>query len=128
MTSQTITLRSYRNLRAYRRASALASDIFWITRRFPRDGQNTLSDQMRRHAHAIPEAIARGWHQRHDPCAFTRELDVALNACHQLSHWLNVAKACQCLTMDEHHALMARKKELHSTIAQLRARCGMLCE
>ncbi len=128
MTSQTITLRSYRNLRAYRRASALASDVFWITRRFPRNGQNTLSDQLRRHAHAIPDAIARGWHERHDPCAFAQALDAALNACLQLSHWLNVAKACQCLTADEHHALMARKKEVRLTLTQLRARSRMLCE
>ncbi len=127
MEPQALIQRSYRNLRAYRRACALASDLFWITRRFPRAGQHTLTDQLRRMAEAVPEHIVRGWSSRHDACAFMEHLNAARQASDQLSHWLNVAKACQYLTPDEHEVLLARKAEVEQTILRLQQRCALRC-
>lgn len=127
MEPQTLIQRSHHNLRAYRRACALSSDLFWLTRRFPRAGQHTLSDQLRRIAEAIPDRVARAWASRPDPCAFVEHLKTARQACAQLDHWLNVARACQCLTPDEYEVLHARTGEVDRTILRLQQRGSLLC-
>ncbi|QXD14472.1 four helix bundle protein [Rhodocaloribacter litoris] len=120
------TLSSHRNLRAYRRAWDLASDLFWLTRRFPGGGRNMIADQLRRHAEAIPEAIGDAWTHRHDATLFHMHLNEALEACRRLALWLEVARACENLSPDEHRILTTRRDRVERLITLLRTRCGQL--
>jgi four helix bundle protein len=51
---------SYRNLIAWRKAMDLVTDIYRVTRAFPRDELYGLTNQLRRAAVSVPSNIAEG--------------------------------------------------------------------
>lgn len=84
--------RSYRDLRVWQEAMALAEICYRQTRGFPRDELFGLTAQIRRAAASIPANIAEGW-GRDSTGAYVQFLRVAQGSCKEL----------------ETHALLAQK-------------------
>lgn len=59
--SAVIKIDSYRQLELWRKAVALVTEIYQITRSFPREELYGLTSQVRRAAISIPANIAEGW-------------------------------------------------------------------
>lgn len=112
--------RTHHNLKAFRRASALASDVCWITRHLPSFAPPTLGEDLRRAARAIPAAIARGWGSRHDAAVFIRQRDRAWQACVRLRFWLSAAFEHGCLTEEQYQVLERRTEEISRLLRRLR--------
>ncbi len=111
--------RPYQNLRVYQYANTLASDLFWITRRFPTHEQFGLTDQLRRTARTILLNVVQGWNMRYTGLAFRNHIDEAQSACARLSLWLDVAHESCYLTDIEHEELQARKTNLQQMLTRL---------
>ena len=111
--------RPYQNLRVYQYANTLASDLFWITRRFPTHEQFGLTDQLRRTARAILLNVVQGWNMRYNGLAFRNHLDEAQSACARLGLWLDVAHESYYLTDTEREELQARKANLQQMLTRL---------
>ena len=110
---------SHLKLRAYQYASLLASDVFWITRRFPQEEKPALTQQLRRTTQTIPLSVTRSWNMRYHAPSFRRHLDEAQSACARLGLWLHVAHDYGYLTGDEHERLQARKTHLQRMLTRL---------
>ena len=76
-------VRSYRDLRVWRRAKAFAVEIYRVTEAFPRKEQYGLTDQIRRAAVSIRSNIAEG-HIRRSDRMFANYLDTALGSAAEL--------------------------------------------
>ena len=111
--------RPYQNLRVYQYANTLASDLFWITRRFPTHEQFGLTDQLRRTARTILLNVVQGWNMRYTGLAFRNHLDEAQSACARLGLWLDVAHESCYLTDTEREELQARKANLQQMLTRL---------
>ena len=81
----------YQNLRVYQYASALASDLFWTTHRFPMEEPFGLTDQLRQTARTISLNVVQGWNKRYNGPAFRDHLHEAQSACARLGLWLDVS-------------------------------------
>ncbi len=110
---------SYANLRAFQGASALDSEIFWITRHFPQEVPYGLTDQLRRTARAICENVIQGWNLRYCAASFRGHLDEAQSACARLGLWLDFAHQGCYLTEDDYEDLLARKTEVQQMLNRL---------
>ena len=110
-------IRPYQNLRVYQYANTLASDLFWITRRFPT--HEPLTDQLRRTARTILLNVVQGWNMRYSGLAFRNHLDEAQSACARLGLWLDVAHENCYLTNTEREELQARKTNLQQMLTRL---------
>ena len=110
-------IRPYQNLRVYQYANTLASDLFWITRRFPT--HEPLTDQLRRTARTILLNVVQGWNKRYSGLAFRNHLDEAQSACARLGLWLDVAHESCYLTDTEREELQARKTNLQRMLTRL---------
>ena len=119
MEDQPYPIRSYQNLRVYQYAITLATDLFWITRRFPNNELDALTSQLRRTARMIPFQVGLGWKKRYYGPAFRLHLDEAQSACARLGLWLYVAHESCYLTDDDHDALQARKTHLQRMLTRL---------
>lgn len=53
--------RNYKSYDVWRKAMALAREVYSLTHGFPRDERYGLTDQMRRCAVSIPSNLAEGW-------------------------------------------------------------------
>ena len=114
-----MSFRPHQNLRVYQHANALASDLFWITRRFPTEEQFALTDQLRRTARTITLNVVQGWNKRYNGLAFRSHLDEAQSGCARLGLWLDVAHESCYLTDTEHEDLQARKTKLQRMLTRL---------
>lgn len=52
---------SYRDLEVWKKAMSLVTDVYRITRTFPKDEMYGLTSQTRRAASSVPANIAEGW-------------------------------------------------------------------
>jgi len=59
------SLQSYKQLTVWQKAIDLASEIYRLTDKFPKQEQYGLTSQMRRAAISIPSNIAEGYKRRH---------------------------------------------------------------
>ena len=110
-------IRPYQNLRVYQYANTLASDLFWITRRFPT--HEPLTDQLRRTARTILLNVVQGWNMRYSGLAFRNHLNEAQSACARLGLWLDAAHESCYLTDTEREELQARKTNLQRMLTRL---------
>ena len=107
-----LPIRSYQNLRVYRRADALAAELFWITRHFPRHEHYALTSQLRRTSRAVSASIRRGWRRRYSAVAFRHHLMDAQSACARLGLWIDLAYESAYLTDDDYQQLKDAKAEV----------------
>lgn len=109
---------SHRKLRAYQFAHVLASDLFWLSRRFPSEERLVLTDQVRKTAQTIMLHVAGGWNKRYSGAAFRQHICEAQSACARLGLWLHIAYDCCYLTDEEHEALQNRVKHMQRLLTR----------
>ena len=83
--------KSFRDLRVYKLARKAVSEIFEITKGFPREERHELTDQVRRSARATKALIAEGWARRRYRAAFISKIDEALGEATETQLWLDDA-------------------------------------
>lgn len=98
-------IRSFRDLRVYQEMFALQQEIFTLSKRWPRDEQYALTDQVRRSSRSMGSNIAESWAKRRYPAHFVSKLTDADGETQETSHWLATAMACGYISAPEQSAL-----------------------
>lgn len=102
----------FRELEVYRRARALAGDVFRLTEGFPREEQYALTDQVRRAARSVGAQIAEAWAKRRYPKHFVSKLSDADGEQLETQHWLITAGDSGYLPAAEMQRLLGAYAEL----------------
>ncbi len=97
---------SFRDLRVYQKAFQLQQAIFEITRQFPAEEKYSLTDQIRRSSRSIGANVAESWQKRRYPAHFVSKLTDADAEQTETQHWLDTAKACEYISVQNHENLM----------------------
>ena len=87
-------IRSFRELKVWKKAMDLAMEIFEITKRFPPEEKYALTDQIRRSSRSVPANIAEAWRKRRYPAAFISKLNDAEGESAETQTHLEIAKRC----------------------------------
>ena len=98
-------IRSFRDLRVYQEMFALQQEIFKLSRRWPKEEQYALTDQVRRSSRSMGSNIAESWAKRRYPAHFVSKLTDADGEAQETSHWLATAMACGYISTPEQSAL-----------------------
>lgn len=85
--------RSHRDLRIYRKAFDLATQLSRIAKAFPKDEQYSLTSQMRRSARSVYANIAEAWRKRRYEGAFIAKLSDADAEAAETQAWLETGYA-----------------------------------
>jgi four helix bundle protein len=85
---------SFRDLKVYLKAQAVAKIIFEITKSFPREEMYSLTDQVRRSSRSIGAQIAEGWAKRQYKKHFISKLTDADGEQQETQHWIDTALDC----------------------------------
>jgi four helix bundle protein len=102
---------SYRDLLVWRKAVAFVSDVYDVTRQFPRDEQYGLTNQLRRAAISVPSNIAEG-QARLSKKEFHYFLSTARGSLAEIETQLIIAESLGYTTRDQARVLLARASEL----------------
>ena len=106
---------SYRDLRVWQHGVQLAVERAKAAKRFPKDEQAALAEQLRRAAHSVPLNIAEG-SARKGPREFRRFLDTARGSLLEVQTALEIARQAEYVTEQEFQRLNAMADETGRTL------------
>lgn len=111
-------IRSYRDLRVWQEAVALAVLVYELTEAFPKSEQYGLTNQMRRAAVSIASNIAEGFGR--SAKEFGRFLEVALGSLAELETQSEIALRVTCLLEEGGYQLTDKMNSLGRQLNALR--------
>src|SRR2546423_7165274 len=107
---------SHKDLEVYKRAVNSAMDIFWKSRKFPREEVYSLTSQMLRSSRSVASTLAEAWRKRRYEAAFVSKLsDCEAEAAETQSH-IEFAVKCQYLARRDGADLYRTYEQLIKTI------------
>lgn len=114
-----MAIQSYKDLKVHQLSTELAMEVFWLTKKFPREELYSLTDQIRRSSRSVTANIVEGWAKRQYENLFKRQLIDAFGSCQETKQWLDFAIACEYITADQHAKLLTRYDELSKMLTGL---------
>jgi four helix bundle protein len=120
--------KSFRDLRVYRLARKAVSEIFEVTKDFPRQERYELTDQVRRSARATKALIAEGWARRRYRAAFISKIDEALGEATETQSWLDDALDRGYLTAEQFKSMDDDWSAITSMLARMIDRAADFCK
>jgi four helix bundle protein len=93
MTEKT-NVRSIADLKVYLMAFETAMEIFHISKKFPKEEQYSLTDQIRRSSRSVAINIREGFAKRRYSQVFVRHLNDSLGSSEETRGWLDFAFQC----------------------------------
>jgi four helix bundle protein len=103
---------SFKDLKVYTLAFETASDIFKLTKTFPKEERYSHTDQIRRSSRSVCVNIGEGYRKRIYPKHFTSKMTDADGEATETSIWLDFALDCEYIDQQIHAALQAKYQEI----------------
>jgi four helix bundle protein len=88
-------IQSYKDLEIYKRSFRMAMDIFWLSRKFPKEEIYSLTSQITRSSRSVSLNIVEGWAKRQYENVFKQHLIHALGSNSETEASLLFAKECK---------------------------------
>jgi len=100
------SVRTAKELIVYQKAFDLATRVFEVSKRFPRDETYSLTSQIRRSARSICLNLREAWAKRRYPAHFVSKLTDCDGETNETDSALDFALSCGYITPDEHTLLV----------------------
>ena len=93
-----MSVADYKDLRVFQLAFESATEIFELSKAFPREEKYSLTDQIRRSSRSVCTNIAEAWRKRRYEAAFVSKLSDADTEAAETEVWLMFALRCEYLS------------------------------
>ena len=103
---------SFRGLMAYKKAFALAMEIFEITKKFPKEERYELTDQIRSSSRSVCSCIGEAYRKRQYEAHFVSKSSDADSENSETRVWLDFSKACGYITVELWNDLESKADEV----------------
>jgi four helix bundle protein len=91
---------NFRNLTVYKKAFALAMEIFQISKKFPKEEKFDLTSQIRRSSRSVCSSVGEAYRKREYERYFVNKASDADGENTETRVWLDFAYACNYITLD----------------------------
>ena len=118
---------SFKDLLVYKKAIKLQQAIFELTKRFPKEEQYSLTDQIRRASRSIGANITEAWQKRRYVAHFVSKLTDANGEQAETEHWLDTSFLCKYVLDNEHESLVKECKEIGKMLGKIMAEPEKWC-
>ena len=112
-------MRNFRNLEVWKEAIDLASLVYTLTKKFPKQEQYGLVSQINRCSVSIPAIIAEGC-RRSAEIEYSRFLEIAIGSSFEMETQLEISKNLNYLDSETFKSLVERLNVLQRRINALR--------
>ena len=107
---------SHRELQVYQRAFKVSSEIYELSKTFPREEMYSLTDQIRRSSRSVSTNLAEAWRKRRYEASFVSKLSDAEAEAAETQVWLEYAVACKYMDRKTAADLYQRYNQILATI------------
>ena len=90
----------FKDLRIWQKSIEIVSDIYLLTKKFPKEELYGLTSQIRRSAISIPSNIAEGFRRYHNK-EYRQFLYISLGSCAELETQIAIAKNLKYITEEK---------------------------
>lgn len=120
--------RSFRDLEVYKLARKLASEIFELTKSFPKEEMYSLTDQIRRSSRSVGAQIAEAWGKRKYEKHFVSKLTDADGEQLETQHWLETALDCACISTEQLDYFLNQYAILGRMLSSMMSKSDKFCK
>lgn len=103
-------------MEVYRKAFEAATEIFQLTKQFPKEETYSLTDQMRRSSRSVCANLAEAWRKRRYEGAFVMKLNEAEAEGAETQTWIEFAVECSYLDKEAGRRLYGVYDEIITTL------------
>lgn len=119
---------SFNDLLVYRKARELSLTIFRLTKRFPKEENYSLTDQIRRSSRSIGAQIAEAWAKRQYEKHFLSKLTNSDGEQQETQHWIGTALDCEYISQEEAKLLLEKCAEIGRLLGGVMAKSEQFCK
>lgn len=103
---------SFRDLIVYKKAFALAMEIFELSKSFPKEEKYSLTDQIRRSSRSVCSSIAEAYRKRRYEAHFISKTSDADMENSETQVWFDFAFNCEYINKEIHSDLIIKAEEV----------------
>ena len=103
---------TFKDLIVYKKAYALAMDIFNISKTFPKEETYSLTDQIRRSSRSVCTNLAEAYRKRRYPAHFISKTSDSDMENSETGVWLDFSCDCKYISKNDFDDLSERSKEI----------------
>lgn len=116
-------MRNYRDLVVWQKSMALVTEVYSITRLFPKEELYGLISQIRRSAVSIPSNIAEGY-GRYSKNDYIRFLQIAIGSLYEFQTQLEIGLNLGYLSKDIFEKVYEQSREIERMLSSLIKKVG----
>ena len=117
-------IRNYRDLIVWQKSMALVTEVYSITRLFPKEELYGLISQIRRSAVSIPSNIAEGY-GRYSTNDYIRFLQIAIGSLYEFQTQLEIGLNLGYLSKDIFEKVYEQSREIERMLSSLIKKVGL---
>ncbi len=119
MKRETEQVKSAKDLRVYKRAYALAMDIFDLSKGWPPEEKYSLINQIRKSSRSVCANLREAWAKRRYEAHFISKLTDADGENSETDTWLDFALDCRYLESADHKRLTKENRDIGSMLGAM---------
>jgi four helix bundle protein len=112
-------IKSFKDLEVYNLSYQIAMDVFFMTRKFPKEELYSLTSQIVRSSRSISSNIVEGWAKRTYENKFKLQLVDALGSCTETQNWILFAKDCNYISTEEYQLHYEKLDQIGKMLTKL---------
>lgn len=116
-------MKTYREFIAWQKAMQFVTDVYRVTRLFPKEELFGLTSQIRRSAVSIPSNFAEGFGRKGNN-EFLRFLHISIGSLYECQTQLEIAKNIAYLADNEFDFIFNQSKEIEALLRGLEQKLG----
>ena len=115
----------FRNLTVYKKAFALAMDIYHLSKKFPKDELYSLTNQIRRSSRSVCSNIGEGYRKRQYEAHFVSKISDSDMENTETQVWLDFVLACEYIPKEIFDDYNNRSKEIGRLLNHIPDKSGL---
>lgn len=112
-------IKSYKDLEVWKQSFDMAMEIFWLTKKFPKEEVYSLTSQIVRSSRSVSANISEGWAKRSYEKILKQHLITSLGSNIETYNWLDFAKKCDYISEIEYQDLTEKLDIISKMITKL---------
>lgn len=112
-------INSAKDLRVYQKAYTLGMEIFRLSQKWPSEEKYSLTDQIRRSSRSVCANLREAWAKRRYQAHFVSKLTDSDGENSETDTWLDFAKDCGYLSIQDHGRLTTDCKEVGAMLGAM---------
>ncbi len=109
----------FKDLLAYKIAFDLATDIFEVSKTFPKEETYSLTDQIRKSSRSVCTNFAEAYRKRRYPAHFVSKISDSDGENSETEVWLDFAITCQYMSKEKYQKLIMKNAEVGKLLGDM---------